>query len=430
MRVHIRYLISKPNRRDGTCRYYWQPSKKLATAGFATVPLPPDESLAIDKAKALNAELDAWYVAGRPRRVTSQIDAAPDGSRPRGTVWHLIELYRNPPSTKLAEDPEKREGERGVFTFDYNGLEKKTKRSYDGALDWIAKWLGPLPVRKITEAIVLEHLRLLSEQRHTKGPFKGHRKVATALLVGRVGRLLFNASRTLVDRSHPCYVSKSENPWGDLRARQQRIATPVLWTKEGRDLIIAAAEKMEWKSVAAAIRINWWLGQREGDILSLGHNFNPVEVLRLVQSKTTGSVHLPVGMVPEIGETIEALRRDQNLRKLSAIKLLINERNGLIWKEDAFRKAFSEVRTCAIEEARCAGRSTEWIDAHIAPLTFMRLRHTVVTMLYRAGATVPEIAAITGHTITSVNQIIERYGVRDEITAGNAIQKRLDREGA
>jgi site-specific DNA recombinase len=47
------------------------------------------------------------------------------------------------------------------------------------------------------------------------------------------------------------------------------------------------------------------------------------------------------------------------------------------------------------------GRSTDWIATFLEPLTFMRLRHTVVTMLYRAGATVPEIGGITGHTISS-----------------------------
>lgn len=429
MRVHIRYLVAKPNA-DKTCRYYWQPSKKLATAGFVTVTLPADESMAVEKAKALNAELDAWYVAGRPRRSAAKIDAAPDGSRPRGTVWQLIELYKNPPADKLAEDPEKIEGERGVFTYDYNGLSAKSKKAYDNALNYIAEWLGPLPVRKVTEAIVLERLKILSEVRHESGPFKGHRKIATALYIAAIGRVLFNASRTLVDRNHPCYVGKNLNPWLDLRARNQRIALPALWTKEGRDRMIAAAIKLDRMSIATAIRINWWLGQREGDILKLGHNFNPADVLRLTQNKTVGTVHLPVAMVPEINDAIEDLRKDQRERKLSGIRLLLNERTGLPWNDDTFRKTFAEVRERAEEDARAEGLSAEWIGANLTPLTFMRLRHTVVTMLYRAGASVPEIASITGHTIVSVNNIIERYGIRDEITAGNAIQKRLDREGA
>ena len=110
--------------------------------------------------------------------------------------------------------------------------------------------------------------------------------------------------------------------------------------------------------------------------------------------------------------------------------------------EALFRTSFGQralrVRACAVEEALWCIRTRQpgwerrdeaWVDRHLADLTFMRLRHTVVTMLYRAGATIPEIAAITGHPIASVTGIIERYGVRDEITAGNAFQKRLDREG-
>jgi hypothetical protein len=159
-------------------------------------------------------------------------------------------------------------------------------------------------------------------------------------------------------------------------------------------------------------------------------NFDPAQLLEILQGKTAGHVSLPVKMVPEIGEAVEALRADQRERKLAGIKLLVDERNGLLWTEDRFRKAFQDVRACAVAEALWAGRDAAWVDRHLGQLTFMRLRHTVVTMLYRAAATIPEIAAITGHTIGSVGSIIEFYGLRDEVTAGNALQKRLDREGA
>ena len=437
MRVEIKYLRERANR-DGTRRFYWVPSKRLQDAGWAIVSLPPDEALAIERAKALNLELDAWYLKGRPRLRDAAPDVAPDGSVPRGSVWELIRTYRNPPNTKLAEDPEKKDGERGVFGYDYAGLNRSTRRSYDAALDYIGKWLGPLPARKVSETMTMERLKILASQRHESGPHKGHRKVATAMLIGRVGRLLFNASRVLFERSHPCYVGKDANPFASLGARESRIHKPVLWTREGRDLLIAAAEKLEWKSIGTAIVINWWLGQREADILKLGHGFSVSEILNVIQSKTAGSVHLPVGMVPEIAAAVEALRADQRARGLSGVRLLIDERNGLLWTENRFSTQFAEVRACAVEEALWCirtkqpgweDRDEEWVDRHLADLTFMRLRHTVVTMLYRAGATIPEIAAITGHTIASVTQIIERYGVRDEITAGNALQKRLDREG-
>lgn len=436
MQVTIRHLVARKNR-DGSLRYYWSPAAKLVRAGWRVERLPDDEGAALTRAKELNDELDRWYSAGSPRRGEAAPDVAPDGSRPRGSVWQLIDLYRNPPGGRVAADPEAREGERRVFGYDYLGLEKATKRSYDASLDYIASWLGPLPVRKITESIVLERLRTIAAQRHTKGPNKGRRKVATALLIGRVGRLLFHASRTLVDPSHPCYVRKDLNPWAALRAREHR-ETPVLWTKEGRDLMIAAAIKMEWQSVATAIVIDWWLGQREADILSLGHNFNASDILQVIQSKTAGSVHLPVAIVPEIAGAVEALRADQRERKLSGIRLLLDERNGLVWDEHRFRKAFQDIRLCAVEEAlwrirhRVPGwedRTEAWVDRHLAQLTFMRLRHTAVTMMFRAGSDLPEIVSITGHTLASAKTIVERYGVRDEITAGNALQKRVDREG-
>ncbi|WP_428668101.1 hypothetical protein [Reyranella sp.] len=439
MRVTIPYLVEKTNR-DGTKRYYWQPSAKLAKAGWPTVALPPDPRLAAEQAQRENAKLRDWYQQGRPRLRTSAGDVEPDGAVVRGSVRELVNLYRRPPAGVLADPEADRERRRDgiVYGYDYATLKAKTKTSYDSCLDYIAAWLGPLPVRKVDESIVLERLKAIAAQVHEKGPNKGRRKIATANLIGRVGRMLWHASRTLVPPSHPCYVPKASNPWAGLRARERR-QVPVLWTKEARDLVIDAARKLDWISIATAIRIEWWIGQREADILALPQNLDPAALLQVTQGKTAGEVRLPVGMVPEIAEAIAELRADQKARGLAGIKLLIDERNGLLWDEHRFRKAFQVIRACAVEEALWAirtrqpgweGRTEAWVDRHLAGLTFMRLRHTVVTMLYRAGATIPEVAAITGHTIGSVSGIIEKYGLRDEETAGNAIQKRLDREGA
>lgn len=58
------------------------------------------------------------------------------------------------------------------------------------------------------------------------------------------------------------------------------------------------------------------------------------------------------------------------------------------------------------------------------------LRHSCVVQLARAGCTVPEIASITGHSISSVEQILQRYLPRDSRVAENAQRKRglLDTE--
>lgn len=61
-------------------------------------------------------------------------------------------------------------------------------------------------------------------------------------------------------------------------------------------------------------------------------------------------------------------------------------------------------------------------------LQFMHLRHTAVTELATAGCTVPQIAAITGNTLRSVEQILERYLVRTSDLAASATTRRLARE--
>jgi hypothetical protein len=56
------------------------------------------------------------------------------------------------------------------------------------------------------------------------------------------------------------------------------------------------------------------------------------------------------------------------------------------------------------------------------------LRHSCVVQLARAGCTVPEIASITGHSISSVEQILQKYLPRDSRVAENAQKiERIDR---
>ncbi|THB86408.1 tyrosine-type recombinase/integrase, partial [Salmonella enterica] len=57
---------------------------------------------------------------------------------------------------------------------------------------------------------------------------------------------------------------------------------------------------------------------------------------------------------------------------------------------------------------------------------FMHLRHSACVRLARAGATVPEISAVTGHSIQTASAILKRYLPRDPEVAANAIKKMDD----
>jgi hypothetical protein len=58
------------------------------------------------------------------------------------------------------------------------------------------------------------------------------------------------------------------------------------------------------------------------------------------------------------------------------------------------------------------------------------LRHSCVVDLARSEAEIPEIVSITGHTLASAHNILQRYLPRDSRVAENAQRKRglLDAE--
>lgn len=58
------------------------------------------------------------------------------------------------------------------------------------------------------------------------------------------------------------------------------------------------------------------------------------------------------------------------------------------------------------------------------PLVLRQLRHSCVVQLARAGCTIAEIAAITGHSLGSVTTILSKYLPRDSTIARNAQMKR------
>lgn len=56
-------------------------------------------------------------------------------------------------------------------------------------------------------------------------------------------------------------------------------------------------------------------------------------------------------------------------------------------------------------------------------LTFHDLRGTAVTLLAEAGCDVPQIAAITGHTLRSASAILEKYMARTRAQGVAAMAK-------
>jgi hypothetical protein len=396
--LKIRHLVAKPNR-DGTARFYWQPSADLRAGGWKVQPLGRDQAAAIAKAETLNAEVDAW----RAGAASGPGTAPPRGrAAAPGSVEALVAAYK-----------------RSRF---WTKLAPATQRQYAWCLDAITAWAGDQPARAITPPAVQAFYE--AQLRRVEGRGR-HRKVietpAKAAAAVRVLRLLLQAGLRLG------YVASNAAIRPGITLARQR--DPVIWTPGQVRHMAAAADALGWRSVATAILLNEWIGQREGDVLRLRPWLVEAEALRIRQGKTGRWVALPVHLVPHL---VERLRQERARpgTVLSPDILLLHEGTGAAWNEHTFRHVFAEVRAAAAAGLR-GDDGAELLPAmpSCADLRFMELRHTAVTRLHDAEVDALGISRITGHAPKTCQAILDRHYLGEsEAGAATAFRKRLAKE--
>lgn len=138
-------------------------------------------------------------------------------------------------------------------------------------------------------------------------------------------------------------------------------------------------------------------GQRQGDILALTWTNYDGQYITIRQGKTGVRVEIPC--TSELKRMLDGLPRTASV--------ILTTKTGRPWTAFYFRHAWK----AAVMKAGIEG------------LHFHDLRGTAVTRLAEAGCTLPEIAAITGHSLRSVNAIIEKYLSRTRHLADQAISR-------
>ena len=160
---------------------------------------------------------------------------------------------------------------------------------------------------------------------------------------------------------------------------------------------IALFESVASYELALALAIALHTGQREGDLLRLPWSAYDGKAITLRQGKTGAKVYVPC---------TKALKVALDSAPRRSVTILTNTQ-GQSWTPDGFRASWYKA-------SRKSG---------VDNLTFNDLRGTAVTMLSEAGCTPQEIAKITGHTLKSAGQILERYLARTRHLAEAAILK-------
>jgi integrase len=356
----VRYLVAK--RQKGHWRFYWQPNKALREAGHLPRRLAErtnDIVDAITEAEKLNAHLDAW-------RSGAEKVAAPPGSLP----W-LIRMYR--------QDAR------------FTGLTPDVQRNYGYHLGTIEAWserFGHPPAATLTRKDVKAFAKTMAAM-----------PAAAKNLIG-VLRVLFAFG---VDEGE-----LQSNPAVNMRMKHN-LPRHQVWAPEQIDAVIAKAEEIGRPSIGLAVALAHNLGQREGDILHMAWSQFDGSKIRLKQRKTGALLDVPCTQ-----QLIDVLAATPRTGTLMVIReQTTNSRNGCRYPSRAYKSMTFALDFRAI--ARAAGIPDD--------LQYRDLRRTAVVRLAEAGCSVPEIAAISGHSIERTAQIMEVYLPRTSTMAGHAITK-------
>ena len=381
MKDRIRHFVTK-TASNGAQRHYWQPSASLRRAGWPAQRLPDDLAAARALAMTLNLKIDQWrehHAAEADIHQAAGARAAKRRAARPANMRGLIADYRQSPR--------------------FAALAANTRRNYGWCLRLIADELGDLRPEDVTAALAEALFARLAGRKSTSPRFNAGAagSPARAHAALRVLRLLLGFARLAPPR------------W--QLPRPARRDAPQIWTPHDIAALCHQARSMGFASMADAVRLNYWLGQRESDILALrwGQADWRENTITLTQAKTGARVIIPLPPLWPGAGWPEKPDPDA--------PLLICETTGAAWSPAHFRKVFARMR------AACAAA-----HPHMAGLTFMRLRHTAITRMAEAGCSIPEIAAVSGHSLAHCNTVLERYLVRTAPLAASAMARRIEKE--
>jgi integrase len=184
----------------------------------------------------------------------------------------------------------------------------------------------------------------------------------------------------------------------------------IIWLPEH----IAAFMKVAPIELQRALLLALHTGQREGDLLRLAWSSYDGVHIRLRQGKSRHGKKLgPLIVIPC---TQALLRMLDSMERISP--LILTTKTGQSFKKRYFARLWRETVIKAGLQAVLLPGSDQPVELH-----FHDLRGTAVTLLSEADSTPQQIATITGHSLKTVDRILERYLARTHGLAEQAIFK-------
>ena len=277
---------------------------------------------------------------------------------------------------------------------DFTDLAKRTRSDYRKHLRAIDAEFGDFPLAALSD-------------RRTRGEFMAWRDrlaVKSRRQADYAFAVLARVMSWALDRGlvtvNPCLAGGRVY----RAARSDRV-----WTSTDEAAFYARAPDHLHLALALAL----WTGQRQGDLIALTWAQYDGTHLRLVQAKSVSKVRRSAGkrVVIRVGAPLRARLDAIRDGRAASETILLTER-GTPWTEGGFRASWR--KACAL--------------AGVEGVTFHDLRGTAVTRLALAGATPPEIATVTGHSLKDVNEILDAHYLNRDPALGEAAIRKLEGE--
>lgn len=264
----------------------------------------------------------------------------------------------------------------------YTTKKDSTKHGYDGAIVRIQTEFNDLPLTAIGKPGAR---RMFLEWRDEDLAETPRTADLTMAVFAKI--LAFGADREMIAR----------NPLERLERLSGGTRRDTIWTDEQA----AAFEAVASPEMKLAMMLAKWTGQRQGDLLALTWSAYDGTHIKLRQGKTGRLVRIRV--YSQLKELLDRTKR-RTLTILAPSRKVDGQLKG--WTSDGFRASWA------------ATRETAKVDG----VTFHDLRGTFVTLAYRFhGASIKEIAEVTGHSERDAEAIIRKHYL-----AGDAVIHRLE----
>ncbi|PNU04563.1 tyrosine-type recombinase/integrase [Novosphingobium guangzhouense] len=274
-------------------------------------------------------------------------------------------------------------------SVDFADLSDRTRKDYRRLLKVVEAEFGDFPIAAL-------------EDRRTRGEFLAWRErlaVKSRRQADYAFSVLARSISWALDRGlvpvNPC-----ERPGRLYRAARAEN----VWT----DADEAAFHAKAPDHLRLALTLALWTGQRQGDLLRLQWAAYDGQTIRLRQRKTKVAVVVPVGA--PLKAALDAAKASSTRDGKPLPATILSTERGTAWTESGFRASWR--KAC--------------IKSGVTGVTFHDLRGTAVTRLAIAGATVPEIAAITGHSLKEVGTILDAHYMHRDPALGEAAIRKLE----